>query len=171
MAGQEAVGFPDGLVYDPFYAVRITDRDDNLYTLSNAFYQNPEGEVKYFVWFRRGTEQGLAEYPLDLYKILNLSLTGDYEVPPDGYTPCEITLTSGKVFQGFLDTTGYLAGMDQDFGSFVRIYLQYNGIKGVEFIHNGTYLRCPYCGALFYNSLEETCPFDRTSLLHQHEDQ
>ncbi len=164
LEAQETVLFPEGLEYDPFYAVRITDSDDNSYVLSNAFYQSAEGEIKYFVWFRRGTERGVAEYPLDLFKIQSLSLTGNYEVPPDGFTPCEVELTSGDLFQGFLDTTGYFAGMDQDFGSFGRIYLNYNGITRVEFLHNGIYSRCPFCGAIFYNQLYETCPFDQTLL-------
>ncbi|OQY35272.1 MAG: hypothetical protein B6241_01910 [Spirochaetaceae bacterium 4572_59] len=167
LAGQDIVSFSDGLEYDPFYGMLITDSEGSVYTISNGFYQNSEGELKYFVWFRRGTDQGLAEYPLDLYKIRRLTLTGDYEIPPDGYTPCEVELTSGNSFEGFLDTSGYLAGMDEDFGSFVRIYLQYNGVKSIEFLHQGTYSRCPFCGALFYNRNYEICPFDETPLIPQ----
>jgi hypothetical protein len=167
LTGQETLRFPDNLSYDPFYAVAVTDSEGTVYTLLNSFYQSSEGEVKYFVWFRRGTERGLAEYPLDLFKIQRLTLTGNYEVPPDGFTPCEVELTSGSVFEGFLDTSGYLAGMDEDFGSFVRIYLQYNGIRSVDFIHNGQYRRCPFCGAFFYNRNLELCPFDQTPLQEQ----
>jgi hypothetical protein len=169
LAGQETIRFPDDLVYDPFYAMKVTDRDANEYTLFNSFYQTMEGEVKYFVWFRRGTQQGLAEYPLDLYKIRKLTLTGGYNIPPDGFTPCQVELTSGGVFDGYLDTSGFFAGMDQDFGTFSRIYLQYNGIRSVEFIHNGRYQRCPFCGAIFYNDTYEDCPFDGTPLDRQNE--
>ncbi len=168
LTGQESVRFPDDLVYDPFYAISLTDSDGGQYTLFNSFYQTAEGALKYFVWFRRGTAQGLAEYPLDLFKIKRLTLTGNYEIPPDGFTPCEVELTSGSTFEGFLDTTGYLAGIDQDFGCFARIYLQYNGIRTVEFLHDGTYSRCPFCGAIYYNDRYEVCPFDQTPLESQH---
>jgi len=164
---QEKLSFPGNLRYDPFYAVRVTDSDGDLFTLHDASYLNPEGERKYFVWFRRGTDRGLAEYPLDLFKISTLEMTGGYEVYPDGYTPCTVVLTSGSSFDGFLDTTGYLGGMDEDFGTFARIYLQYNGIRSIEFLHDGTYLRCPFCGALFYERDLTACPFDKTALTPQ----
>jgi len=167
-AAQDVVTFPEDLSYDPFYAVKVTDSEGAVYILSNSAFMNPEGELKYFVWFRRGTREGLAEYPLDLFKIRRLELTGNYEIPPDGYTPCKVELTSGKSFEGFLDTTGYLGGMDQDFGVYARLYLNYNALRSVEFLHDGTYRRCPFCGALFYNLEQDTCPFDQTELVEQH---
>jgi len=166
-AAQEKLAFPGKLTYDPFYAVQVTDSDGTLYSLHDASYLNPEGERKYFVWFRRGTDRGLAEYPLDLFKISTLEMTGGYEVYPDGYTPCRVVLTSGAAFDGFLDTTGYLGGMDEDFGTFARIYLQYNGVKSIEFLHDGTYKRCPFCGALYYENDLAECPFDKTPLESQ----
>ncbi|MBF9017039.1 MULTISPECIES: hypothetical protein [unclassified Oceanispirochaeta] len=167
LTAQERVSFPGNLEYDPFYAVQVEDSDGNNYTLNNASYLSPEGENKYFVWFRRGTDRGLAEYPLDLYKVSRFELTGNYEVYPDGYTPCRVELSSGDSFDGFLDTSGYLGGMDPDFGVYARIYLQYNGVKSVEFLHDGTYMRCPFCGALFYDDGIIECPFDRTPLESQ----
>ena len=86
---------------------------------------------------------------------------------PDGYTPCTVELTSGNSFEGFLDTSGYIGGVDEEFGLYTRIYLQYNGVKTVEFLHDGTYKACPFCGALFYNSDLENCPFDKTPLVSQ----
>ena len=79
---QERVDFPGSLSYDPFYAVLLTDAEGEDYTLMNASYISPEGENKYFVWFRRGTDRGLAEYPLELRKIRRFELTGDYEIFP-----------------------------------------------------------------------------------------
>ncbi|MDC7233241.1 MAG: hypothetical protein PQJ58_08405 [Spirochaetales bacterium] len=163
-AAQDRISFPGNLVYDPFYAVEVQDSDGNLYTLNNASYISPEGENKYFVWFRRGTDRGLAEYPLDLFKVSRFELTGNYEVYPDGYTPCTIEFSSGDSFEGFLDTTGYLGGMDPEFGVYARIYLQYNGVRSVRFLHDGTYQRCPFCGALFYDEGLTECPFDKTLL-------
>ncbi|QEN08650.1 hypothetical protein EXM22_11875 [Oceanispirochaeta crateris] len=167
LSAQEQISFPGDLEYDPFYAMRITDSDGNRYILHNASYISPEGEVKYFVWFRRGTDKGLAEYPLDLYKVLKFELTGNYEVYPDGYTPCRVELSSGSVFDGYLDTTGYLGGIDEDFGVYGKIYLQYNGVKSIELIHDGSYSRCPFCGALFYDQNLTECPFDNTVLTAQ----
>jgi hypothetical protein len=167
VSGQEKISFPGNLKYDPFYSVQVTDSDGNLYSLHNASYLNTEGERKYFVWFRRGTDRGLAEYPLDLFKIASLELTGGYEVYPDGYTPCRVVLVSGSSYEGFLDTTGYLGGMDDEFGTFARIYLQYNGIKSVVFLQDGTYKRCPFCGALYYENDSTLCPFDKTPLTPQ----
>jgi hypothetical protein len=167
LSAQEKISFPGNLKYDPFYAVQMTDSDGSQYTLHNASCINPEGEIKYFAWFRRGTDKGLAEYPLDLYKVLSFELTGNYEVYPDGYTPCRVTLSSGTSFDGFLDTTGYMGGVDEEFGTYVRIYLQYNGIKSISFLHYGTYIRCPLCGDLFYNQTLADCPFDKTPLIPQ----
>ena len=167
VVAQERISFPGSLSYDPFYAVLLTDSDGTSYKLMNVSYISPEGENKYFVWFRRGTDRGLAEYPLELKKIRRFELTGDYEVFPDGYTPCTVELTSGKSFEGFLDTSGYIGGVDEDFGLYARVYLQYNGVRAVEFLHDGTYKSCPFCGALFYNSDLEVCPFDQTPLVPQ----
>ncbi len=167
LAAQEGISFPGNLEYDPFYTVSVEDSDGNIYSLNDASYLSPEGDRKYFVWFRRGTDRGLAEYPLDLFKITSFELTGNYEAPPDGYTPCRVELSSGEAFDGFLDTTGYLGGMDPEFGVYARIYLQYNGVKKVTFLHDGTYLRCPFCGALFYDDGVTECPFDRTPLVPQ----
>ena len=167
LSAQEKISFPGNLKYDPFYAIQVTDSDGTQYTLNNASYISPEGEVKFFAWFRRGTDKGLAEYPLDLYKVLSFELTGNYEVYPDGYTPCRVVLSSGGVFDGFLDTTGYLGGVDEDFGTYGKIYLQYNGVKSIEFIHDGRYSRCPFCGALYYNLDLTECPFDQTLLTPQ----
>jgi hypothetical protein len=167
IAAQERLSFPGNLSYDPFYAVVLTDSDGERYTLMNASYISPEGENKFFVWFRRGTDRGLAEYPLELKNIRRFELTGDYEVFPDGYTPCRVELTSGSSFEGFLDTSGYIGGVDEDFGLYARVYLQYNGVRSVEFLHDGTYRACPFCGALFYNSELENCPFDKIPLVPQ----
>lgn len=167
VSAQDKVSFPDNLVYDPFYAVQVEDSDGNYYLLNDASYLSLEGERKYFVWFRRGTSRGLAEYPLDLFKIKRFELTGNYEVYPDGYTPCRVVLSSGDSFEGFLDTTGYLGGMDPEFGVYARIYLQYNGVKSVEFLHDGSYMRCPFCEALFYEEGLTVCPFDKTVLVSQ----
>ncbi len=164
---EEVLNFPEEIQYDPFYAAILTDGEKEVYTLLNVSYLSPEGEQKFFVWFRRGTDRGIMEYPVSLSKIRRLELTGSYEVFPDGYTPCRITLSSGESYEGFLDTSGYFQGLDEAFGCYARIYLQYNGILTMDFLSDGRYSICPLCKALYYDRYLESCPFDGTKLLPQ----
>lgn len=154
--------------YKPFFTVRVIDNEDSEYLFSDMRYLNSDNELKYFFWIRRGSDLGTATYQLDFKKIKNIEFNGEYDNPIPDYTPSKITLTSGEVFDVLVNTSGTVGGMDSDFGVFGKIYMNYNIIKSIEFIHDGEYKKCPFCSALFYNSEKTVCPFDRTELINQH---
>ena len=166
----ERISFPGNIAYDPFYTAVIIDNDDTEYLVTNcSFISNADikSEHKYFFWIRRGTDSGIASYTLDFNKIKSISFTGHYEDGPEGYTPAEIVLTNDKTFPVFVNTEGYLDGIDNDFGTYVRIYMNYNLIKSVTFQHNGSYKICPFCKAVYYDDTLTVCPFDGTILQNQ----
>lgn len=167
---QQRVVFPDNITYDPFYAARITDSDDNEYLVSNMRYLSLESGIesnKSVIFIRRGTKLGVATYPLSLSKIKTIEFNADISARLIHYIPAEITLVNDVTFQGFVYSNGYLAGMDNVLGTYVKLYMNYNLLKKIEFIQDGTYKYCPKCGAIFYDSREDRCPFDKTRLKKQ----
>lgn len=168
--GQQRVTFPDDITYDPFYAARITDNDNNEYVISNLRYLSLESGVesnKSVIFVRRGTKLGVATYPLSLSKIKSIEFNADMSERLIHYIPAEIVLVNDVTFQGFVYSNGYLAGMDNVIGSYVKLYMNYNLLKKIVFIQDGTYKYCPKCGAIFYDSRADRCPFDKTRLKKQ----
>lgn len=166
----ERVTFPGELVYDPFFHVTAVDSEGIIYHLTNASFialGDASEKRSFFFWIRRGTEQGIASYTLDFNRIKSIRFTGFLEDGPPGYCPGEITLVNGKSFPCFIGCEGYLEGFDTDFGSGMRLYLNYNLMQSVTFEHGGVYRRCPYCGVIFYDDTLEVCPFDQTELIPQ----
>lgn len=167
---QQRVVFPDDITYDPFYAARITDSDDNEYLVSNMRYLSLENGIesnKSVIFIRRGTKLGVATYPLSLSKIKSIEFNGSLSERLINYIPAEITLVNDIKFQGFVYSNGYLAGMDNVIGSYVKLYMNYNFLKKIVFIQDGTYKYCPKCGAIYYDSRANRCPFDKTKLKKQ----
>jgi len=154
--------------YKPFFTVRIFDNEGIDFLFSEMKYFDESRSPKYFFWIRRGSELGTATYQLDFKKIRKIDFKGDYDNPIEGFTSAGITLTSGEVFDVLVNTKGYIGGMDRDFGVYGEIYMNYNIIRSIEFVHEGTYRQCPFCGAYFYNEELGVCPFDGTELLEQH---
>ncbi len=81
-----------------------------------------------------------------------------------GYTPSVITFTDGKTQSVYLKTDGFLGGIDEEFGSYAMLWLRHDGVDKLEFLHNGTYARCPECGAVYFDERLEDCPFDKARL-------
>lgn len=160
--------FSQSYDYEPFFTVRVTDNENTVFLLSNVKYFDSNRELKYFFWIRRGAELGTATYQLDFKKIHRINFTGEYDEVIPTYTQALITLTSGEVFDVLINTTGYIGGIDGDFGVYGDIYMNYNIIRSIEFIHDGTYGECPFCGAIFYDSDLDKCKFDGTALIPQH---
>lgn len=160
--------FSQAFDYEPFFTVKVLDNEETEFFFSDMRYFDANKELKYFFWIRRGSDLGTATYQLDFKKIKNISFTGDYDSPIDQYTPAQITLTSGEIFEVLVNSSGYIGGIDKDFGVYGEIYMNYNIIQSIEFLHDGTYKECPFCGALFYESDLELCSFDGTELLDQH---
>ncbi|MDA3809850.1 MAG: hypothetical protein PF518_05900 [Spirochaetaceae bacterium] len=155
------------LNYKPFFTVRIIDNENTEFVLSDMRYFDVNEELKYFFWIRRGSELGTASYQIDFKKIKSIVFISEYDNPIPNYTASQMTLTSGEVFDVLVNTTGSIGGMDNDFGIYSEIYMNYNIIQSIEFIHDGEYKKCPFCSALFYNKTYELCPFDKTELIDQ----
>lgn len=157
--------------YEPFFTVRVIDNEDTEFLFTDMRYFNADEELKYFFWIRRGTDLGTATYQIDFKKIKFLQFKSEYDKPIPGFTSADLTLTSGEVFPVLIKTTGKIGGMDNDFGIYGDIYMHYNIIKSIEFIHDGQFKNCPFCSAIFYNSDYIECPFDKTLLVEQHGNQ
>ena len=162
--------FSQNINYSPFFTVKVIDNEGTEFLFSDMRYFDDNEELKYFFWIRRGSELGTATYQIDFKKIKSLIFTEEYDNPIPGYTASSITLTSGEVFDVLVNTRGKIGGMDQDFGLYGEIYMNYNIVRSIEFLHNGEYKKCPFCSALFYNSTYEVCPFDKTELIDQNTD-
>ena len=90
---------------------------------------------------------------------------GDF--PPDvpSFVPVDLVLSDGTEQKVMLKTDGFLGGIDEEFGTYALLWLKSDGILGLEFLHDGTYSRCPECGAVFYDEDAGACPFDGTELV------
>ncbi|MDA3852519.1 MAG: hypothetical protein PF447_14795 [Spirochaetaceae bacterium] len=152
-------------VYDPFFSLTLIDSQGSEYRLNAAAFFNLEEQRKYFFWVRRGTEMGIITYALELDRVARIDFTGPYGSPNENYTPASLTLTDGQVFDVYLGTAGYLGGYDEDFGSYGRVFLNYNQVKSIEFHHQGRYSRCPYCGTVYFDKDRTECPFDGFELV------
>jgi len=164
MEAQQRQVFDDA-EYDPFFSLTLVDSQDDSYRLNGAAFYNLQDQKKYFLWVRRGTTMGIVTYSLALDRIASLEFSGPYGNPDEDYTPATMTLTDGSSFEVFVGTSGYLGGYDEVFGSFGRVYLNYNQVKSITFHHDGTYSRCPYCGTIFFDQEREICPFDQFELV------
>lgn len=160
--------FSQSYDYEPFFTVKVIDNENTEFFFSNMRYFDSSRDLKYFFWIRRGSELGTATYQLDFKKISKISFTGEYDSPIDEYTAAEIRLTSGEVFEVLVNSSGYIGGIDRDFGVYGEIYMNYNIIQSIEFIHEGRFKECPFCGAIFYESALTECSFDGTTLIDQH---
>ncbi len=90
---------------------------------------------------------------------------GDFPPGIPSFVPVHLVLTDDSEQRVFLKTDDFLGGIDEEFGTYALLWLKSDGILGLEFLHDGTYSRCPECGAVFYNSELEACPFDGTELV------
>ena len=81
------------------------------------------------------------------------------------FTPARLTLSDGSVQEVFIKTDGFLGGIDEEFGTYAMLWLQHDGIEKLVFNHNGSYARCPECGAIFYDNQYTQCPFDGALLI------
>jgi hypothetical protein len=164
-SAQDPVVFSQEQSYDPFYDVEVELSDGEVISLTSVAFHTMEDELKYFLWIRRGTETGVVTYALELNRIETILFTDVYGQPENDYTPAYITLTNGQSYDIYVDTLGYLGGFDPDFGSYARLYLNYNLVKRISFRQDGSYYLCPHCGTVFYSTDNDVCPFDKTPLV------
>ena len=99
---------------------------------------------------------------------------GELEPPVPSFTPALLTLTDVDEATGenvrqtvYVQTDGFLGGIDEEFGTYGLLWLQHDGVERLEFRQDGTYERCPLCGSIFFDDRHETCPFDGTPLVPQ----
>ena len=90
------------------------------------------------------------------------------------FTPAVLTLTDVDEATGdnvrqtvYVKTDGFLGGIDEEFGTYGLLWLRHDGVERLEFHHDGTYVRCPLCGSIFFDDRNGTCPFDGTPLVPQ----
>jgi len=88
---------------------------------------------------------------------------GIREPPIPSFTPARITLTNNEVQEVFVKTDGFLGGIDEEFGTYGMYWLQNDEVEKIVFEHNGSFARCPECGAIFYDD-RSICPFDEATL-------
>ena len=96
---------------------------------------------------------------------------GEKDPPVPSFTPARLTLSDGSEQSVLIKTDGFLGGIDEEFGTYAMLWLQHDGIEKLVFNHNGSYARCPECGAVFYDNLFDVCPFDGADLIPQRERQ
>ncbi len=96
---------------------------------------------------------------------------GEKEPPVPSFTPARLTLSDGSEQNVLIKTDGFLGGIDDEFGTYAMLWLQHDGIEKLVFNHNGSYARCPECGAVFYDNLFDFCPFDGANLIPPRERQ
>ena len=123
--------------------------------------------MRYFFWVRRGGEAGTVTYPLAFRKIIDIEFTGEYGEDAPHFTPATITLSDESEIEVQIKSDGYLGGIDEAFGTYAMAWMAHRGVTRIDFLHDGTYKRCPFCGALYYDSELEVCPFDGTALVPQ----
>lgn len=90
---------------------------------------------------------------------------GTRQPPIPSFKGAKITLTDGTVQNVFVKSDGFLGGIDEEFGTYAMLWIQHDSIERLEFNHNGSYARCPECGAIFYDNRYEQCPFDGETLI------
>lgn len=81
------------------------------------------------------------------------------------FTPAKLTLTDGTEQDVFVKTDGFLGGIDEEFGTYAMLWIRHDGIERLVFEHNGSYARCPECGAIFFDGRQSICPFDGETLI------
>lgn len=166
LAAQRRVVFQDSL-YDPFYSLTLVDSAGDSYELHGSAFYDLEDQEKFFLWVRRGTAMGIVTYTLELDRIAEIEFTGPYGSPDEYYTPAVIRLVDGSEHDVYVGTAGYLGGFDPSFGSYGKIYLNYNMVQSIVFHHQGEYQRCPHCGTIFFDDERTSCPFDGFELESQ----
>ena len=87
------------------------------------------------------------------------------EPPIPSFTPARLTLTDGTEQDVFVKTDGFLGGIDEEFGTYAMLWIRHDGIERLVFEHNGTFARCPECGAIFFDGRQSVCPFDGETLI------
>ena len=159
--------YGQGIDYRPFFAVKIIDNEGSEFLFSDMRYFDRDNELKYFFWVIRGADQGIATYQVDFKKITSIVFTQEYDKPVPGYTAAKMTLSSGEIFDVLINTTGKIGGMDNRFGLYGEILMNYNIIRSIELLHDGEFQKCPFGGAIFYDTTLIKCPFDKTELVPQ----
>ena len=94
---------------------------------------------------------------------------GIKEPPIPSFTPARITLSNNEVQAVFVKTDGFLGGIDEEFGTYGLYRLQNDEVEKIVFEHNGSFARCPECGAIFYDDRNSICPFDGATLVPSRE--
>jgi hypothetical protein len=94
---------------------------------------------------------------------------GKKEPAVPSFTPAKITLSDGSEQDVLVKTDGFLGGIDEEFGTYAMLWLQHDDVEKLVFNHNGSYARCPECGAIFYDNRYEQCPFDGADLVSPRE--
>ena len=90
---------------------------------------------------------------------------GEAEPPVPSFAPAQLTLTDGTEQSVYVKTDGFLGGIDEEFGTYAMLWLRQDGVERLEFLHEGSYARCPECGAIFFDDRAGACPFDGTPLV------
>ncbi|MBN2618300.1 MAG: hypothetical protein JXR64_08330 [Spirochaetales bacterium] len=149
--------------YDPFFSAVVVDNEGEVFNITRVSFYDEFKDRKFFFWVRRNS----ALYALSFKNIKKITFTeGDFaDDRYKGYTRCTIDLISGENYSVYLKTTGYIEAFDETFASPVTFYLHYNLITSIEFVQNGEYQYCPFCGTIYFNNELDSCIYDKTPLV------
>lgn len=165
VTGEEGVDkkfVSDAAVYDPFFVATITDNEGNIFNISKVSFLDDFKDKKFFFWMRRNS----ALYSLEFKNIKKITFDSSEfsDVKYKNFSKCNVELITGEILPMYMKTTGSIEGRDRDLGSNVSLYLHYNLIKSIEFIHDGDYYICPFCGTIYWGDSVDRCIYDKTPL-------
>jgi len=177
-AHTQSLRFSDNLRYNEYYSTTIETQNGAVYTLIDLSVLDIQAasqpasstpESMYFFWVRRLSDTGAVTYPLFFREIASIefqgSQNGQQESLVPEFTEVSLTLIDGARQRVHIKTDCFLGGIDEDYNSYVLLWLAHDSITRLEFLHNGSPTTCSQCHAVYYDHRLRQCRFDDTPLI------
>jgi hypothetical protein len=138
------------------YAAKITDIKNIIFNLNDITINR--GEKVVLVRIGKRTSYVIFK------EIKYIKFIGQIDIPLKNYRLAVLKLTDGNSLKAYIFfSSKRLHGIDSSLGSSAGINFEY--IKLIEFMHDGTFTKCPLCGTIYHNKTFSKCPFDGTKLI------